>query len=103
MILDQFKIFFSIGYSTNLKFWKDWNVLLLLLESLQWVGFLGGEFVIFKTKMGEILNSECISWLETNLEFKIISIIKVRFTFGATQHESCIHIWANYTHHTKMY
>ncbi len=70
-------------------------------------GISGGEFVIFKTKVGEIFNSECISWLETSLEFKVISqlgsIIKVRFTLGATQHESCIHTWANCTHQTRMY
>ncbi len=54
-ILNNFVIENSI--KSKLKFLeRNWSVLLVLLESLQWIRFYGGNFLNFRPKMWDILS-----------------------------------------------
>jgi len=54
------------------------------------MGFLGGDIVIFRPKVGEILNFKLFSWWEINLKLnKYFSIIKF-------YNQGPINAWSNY-------
>jgi hypothetical protein len=49
------------------------GIILVLLESLWWVGFLGGNFVILRAKVGKILNFASFLSLKIQLNFESFS------------------------------
>jgi hypothetical protein len=64
-------LFLKIHLNQNWKFKGDWGVFLILLENLSFEKCYGGDTIILKPKMWEILNFEWILSLRIQLKLKI--------------------------------